>query len=332
MKQDLQLSSIPCPLCGADDYEILFRDKNRRELIEIETNTVKCKACGMVYLSPLPDSDEFLQYYERIYVDSHASNKKQPVPNRFSRYLTGALTLVFSRMRRLSRRIFPICDHRADVYKEQSAAFLDIGCGHGGKLRPFIEKGYEVWGIDANPAAISDARENLPSARLYVGTMETVELPKRYFDYIQLDSVFEHIYEPLKFLTNLRLYLKEDGQILLDIPSISTWQFLLLGRFYSQNWIPFHINLFSKKTIRKMAEKAGYTVKHLYPVSDPWWVSLSIRQLLHWQRKQPITFKQNHWTELAFAILQPICWFLTYLGNADSLVVVLSRNRETDNA
>jgi len=321
----IKLELIHCPLCGADDYKILFCDKNRRELFEIETNTVKCKVCGMVYLNPLPDSEEFLQYYESIYVKSHNTKEKQSVQGRLPQYFTGALRLIFGKMRQYSQRVFPICDHRTDVYKKQNATFLDIGCGHGGKLKPFIEKGYEVWGIDSNPAAISDARRNIPSGQLYVGTMDTVDLPREYFDYIQLDSVFEHIYEPLEFLKNLQGYLKKGGQIILHIPSISTWQFWLLGRFCSQCWVPFHINLFSKQTIHKMAETVGYTVMHLYPVSNPWWVILSFRQLINWQRKNPITHHRNHWTELAFAFLQPICWLLTHLGNADSLVVVLSK-------
>jgi cyclopropane fatty-acyl-phospholipid synthase-like methyltransferase len=51
---------------------------------------------------------------------------------------------------------------------------LDIGCGDGGFCALAAGRGAEVSGIDADPAAVAQARRRVPSADLRVGFMEAL--------------------------------------------------------------------------------------------------------------------------------------------------------------
>jgi len=48
---------------------------------------------------------------------------------------------------------------------------LDLGCGTGRHLRLFAERGCEVVGLDASPAALRGASDAVPGARLVLGNL-----------------------------------------------------------------------------------------------------------------------------------------------------------------
>jgi 2-polyprenyl-3-methyl-5-hydroxy-6-metoxy-1,4-benzoquinol methylase len=310
---ELNLKEIDCPVCDSSNYTILFRDKNRRELFDIETNTVKCKSCGMVYLNPIPDIGQFHAFYEKIYTNGYKNAGK-------------------SRLEMMLHNIYYKLDVKSNYFDYDRQIYtrsgfgkkiIDIGCSDGMKLKPFVEKGYEVYGVDVNPKAIGDAKSNIPEGKFICGTIEQANLPKNFFDYVRVDNVFEHIAEPKKFLLTIKGLLKSDGKLVIYVPSISTWQFYVFGKFYSQCWIPFHLNLFSKLTVRLIAQKTGYSIENMYNTSDAWWTILSFRQLLNWKRKKEITFNQNILTYILILIFNYLLYIPTKLGNADMLTVVM---------
>ena len=43
---------------------LLFRDRNRREGYDIDTDLVECTACGMRYLDPIPQASDWMGQYE----------------------------------------------------------------------------------------------------------------------------------------------------------------------------------------------------------------------------------------------------------------------------
>jgi 2-polyprenyl-3-methyl-5-hydroxy-6-metoxy-1,4-benzoquinol methylase len=71
------------------------------------------------------------------------------------------------------------------------AAILDLGCGSGEPMaRHFIERGYEVTGIDAAPSMIAVCRQRFPSASWIEADMRTLVLGRRYDAIVAWDSVF----------------------------------------------------------------------------------------------------------------------------------------------
>ncbi|MDD4747488.1 MAG: methyltransferase domain-containing protein [Salinivirgaceae bacterium] len=103
---------------------------------------------------------------------------------------------------------------------------LEIGCGEGGNLFPFIEKGCIVTGVDMNANKIKNA--NLFYANYTETNKPTFVLTDIYdwetdqkFDVIMLRDVLEHIHNQEKFLKFVKKFLKPDGKLFLGFPP---WQ------------------------------------------------------------------------------------------------------------
>jgi len=106
-------------------------------------------------------------------------------------------------------------------------AILEIGCGEGGVLQPFLEKGCRCTGVDLDQVRLDLGNEFLES---YVksGELEFVNqniyeegFLKKYqgaFNLIMLKDVIEHVPEQDKFIPYLRKLLKPGGKIFFGFP------------------------------------------------------------------------------------------------------------------
>lgn len=101
---------------------------------------------------------------------------------------------------------------------------LEIGCGEGGNLLPFAEKGCRVTGIDCVDCRIAQARKFF-SATGYDSDFRAVnffDMPTgdRY-DVILIHDVIEHIEDKTSFLRHLKLFLAREGIVFWGFPA---WQ------------------------------------------------------------------------------------------------------------
>ena len=106
---------------------------------------------------------------------------------------------------------------------------LEIGCGEGGNLKPFLDLGCEVTGVDILEGKISNAHKffdkhplkknlNLIISDIYdIGD----EFNER-FDVIFMRDVLEHIHDQEKFMEHAKKFLKPDGLFFLGFPP---WQY-----------------------------------------------------------------------------------------------------------
>jgi len=102
---------------------------------------------------------------------------------------------------------------------------LEIGCGHGGNMAPFLDLGCKVTGLDINPGDVAMAesflkghahRSNLRllATDIYDTSVEQLGT----FDLIIMKDVIEHIHDQRKFLGFIRTFLGKDGRIFLAFP------------------------------------------------------------------------------------------------------------------
>lgn len=102
---------------------------------------------------------------------------------------------------------------------------LEIGCGEGGNMRPFLELGCEVIGVDINSTQLDRGRAYYES----IETDGTLKLIDRNiydmsasevgeFDFIVLRDVIEHIPNQFKFMGHLRSFLKPEGIVFFGFP------------------------------------------------------------------------------------------------------------------
>ncbi|MCK9207198.1 MAG: class I SAM-dependent methyltransferase [Salinivirgaceae bacterium] len=102
----------------------------------------------------------------------------------------------------------------------------EIGCGEGGNLKPFLERGCSVVGIDLSDCKISNAVkffENHPLKRnlklINKDIYEIQEDTNLKFDLIIMRDTLEHIHNQYLFLEHLKKFLKPNGKVFIAFPA-----------------------------------------------------------------------------------------------------------------
>lgn len=117
--------------------------------------------------------------------------------------------------------IIPYIDEYYPV--SQDMKVLEIGCGAGGNLFPFLEMGCEVTGFDLNKPRIAEARkildaDNNKKVHLFSEDVFKVSgLGK--FDIILVRDVIEHIPDKKHFFAHIKEFMKDDGIVYFAFPA-----------------------------------------------------------------------------------------------------------------
>lgn len=152
---------------------------------------------------------------------------------------------------------------------------LEIGCGEGGNLFPFVQRGCRVAGIDIAQTRIVQGRnffmENHCQGTFKCGDFLKDPVPEQEtdkYDIILLHDVIEHIADKRTFLSHIRGFLKKKGILFVAFPA---WQMPFGGhqqicksRIFSK--IPFiHLLSYSWYTffLRHVAKENVDTVREL---------------------------------------------------------------------
>jgi 2-polyprenyl-3-methyl-5-hydroxy-6-metoxy-1,4-benzoquinol methylase len=104
---------------------------------------------------------------------------------------------------------------------------LEIGCGEGGNMRPFMDLGCHVTGIDMAAGKIENAKEffkdhpNFSRLNLMAMNIYDVTTELKQFDIIIMRDVLEHIHDHDRFMAYVKRFLKKDALFFIGIPP---WQ------------------------------------------------------------------------------------------------------------
>lgn len=153
-------------------------------------------------------------------------------------------------------------------------AILDIGAGAGEFVKYIKEK--TAFSISAVDLA-EDTKDYLAKlvgdrGAFYHGkAVEDADIPEKSFDLVTLWGVLEHLPTPVATLGKIHNLLKEGGTLLLLIPNLFSYAFRILGVQVPTLNPREHINFFTLKSMRTLADACGFTVESMYgemPVID----------------------------------------------------------------
>ena len=153
------------------------------------------------------------------------------------------------------------------------AKILDLGCSSGLLAERLTGMGHHVVGVDLYE--FPEAAERMSAfyrADLSQGVPPEVGTG---FDLILMADVLEHLSEPETLLEQCVDLLTPEGSIILCVPNIAHWYprtRAALGMFdYDQRGIldATHLRFFTRRSIRKLVERSGYTVRRMEPVGVP---------------------------------------------------------------
>ncbi len=113
------------------------------------------------------------------------------------------------------REVFPLSER---------TRVLEIGCGEGGNLKPFLDMGCQVTGIDLSESKIELAHSflNQPDhqgrLRLIAEDIYRIQDPALHVDLVIMRDVIEHIHDQVRFMGFMKQFLVPGGMIFFAFP------------------------------------------------------------------------------------------------------------------
>lgn len=228
-----QFESIPCVVCGGDNFETLSR-KDHHGLF---SSVVICKQCGLIQTNPRMTEESLFRYYQEDYREMYGDEVQVEF---VAEYNAGKSITAY--MRQI-----------IDFERRSQLRVLEVGCASGGILKYFKDIGCTVAGVDIGKEWVENGKRKY-GLDLSVGTIFDVEGK---FDVIIYSDTFEHIAHPKKELTQIRKVLSKNGLLYLGVPSPKN-----LLHTYDMDFLQYvhfeHTYHFTLTTLRNLLETNGF--------------------------------------------------------------------------
>ena len=123
-----------------------------------------------------------------------------------------------------------------ELLRTSQGRVLDAGCGPGVLVAELAALGWDVWGLDAAPAMLAQARQRVrgtvEAQRIHwlLGDVEHLGLGEQVFDAVVCAGVMEYLETYEAVLRELRRVLKAGGTLIITVPNACS-PFNLCDRF-----------------------------------------------------------------------------------------------------
>ncbi len=172
------------------------------------------------------------------------------------------------------RRLLLQCFARFGPKPGVSATVLDAGCGRGEFLDFFVDQGFRVAGVDLSFTAVESAKKRSPKALLSIGSLdEALCFISNSFDLVWSTEVLEHIFDPSNALSEINRILKPGGLLVLTTPyhgMIKNLAIMIVGFDRHFDVLGSHIRFFTRKSLSRCLENAGFDLLHFEGFGRTW--------------------------------------------------------------
>jgi len=143
----------------------------------------------------------------------------------------------------------------AHAWVPARARVLDVGCGLGESLEFHRRRGSPAVGIEAD-ANVRRVAEKF-GLDIRIGVFQSEMLRGERFDAITLNQVLEHTADPITVIRDLQEHLAPGGRLILTVPNSFGWGAWLFGRRWIHWHVPYHLQFFSRESIRRLVAIVG---------------------------------------------------------------------------
>lgn len=241
-KEDQNNAQLVCPICSGQTWQPVLESK---EIFEgTKAPVAKCETCDL--LGTLDNRDEALL---QAFYDFGGA------PDAGSRFRSSLAFLENAIRKQHANTITSLCHKKGRM--------LEVGCGHGGLLRIFAAKGWDVSGTELSSDIAKSAQIDL-GKKIRVGHLEALDFPEAHFDLIVFWHVFEHLPFPRQTLSHAARLLSKNGVVVIAVPNVDSLQ----AHWYARDWlhldVPRHRWHFSSQTLNALASECGLVPQHVW--------------------------------------------------------------------
>jgi 2-polyprenyl-3-methyl-5-hydroxy-6-metoxy-1,4-benzoquinol methylase len=270
--KDLE-SVSQCPYCSSTNRALEYDDAQDWAFHNApgRWSYWRCHDCDALYLSPRPTSESIGRAYSTYYTHNRKSKTlwlrfKNRLKNEFySHALSISLHPRLHLPKYLAWILSPLNSMIVTPFGLSTLARLpkgklvDVGCGDGEMLQFAIQMGWDGFGLELDPQAISAGRKK--GLTVLEGGYETLDDYPLLFDCIICSHVLEHVHEPMEALEKMMGALKPGGVLLLSCPNTRSKASHYFGVHWRGLEAPRHIAIPSVHFLREFLEKSGFQVE-----------------------------------------------------------------------
>ncbi|MBQ6342119.1 MAG: class I SAM-dependent methyltransferase [Anaerolineaceae bacterium] len=166
---------------------------------------------------------------------------------------------------------------------------LEIGYGSGDNLSTFANLGMNVFGYDFSLSAYEEAKTRLAKQGLFPSKIkiftEEQDAYSRHYDIVVACEVLEHIKEDKSMLCKWNTLLRNDGFIILSVPS-------RMKKWCDNDVWAGHYRRYEKEDLKNELSDAGFVVNKFW--SYPFPANFFLDPLLNMNKKQDISNYQTN--------------------------------------
>jgi SAM-dependent methyltransferase len=236
-----------CPLCSSSNTRKLYSTCDRHYGIPGGFVTAQCAECQLVFLNPLPSDAELSALYPANY---YAYQPQGGIPG----------------WKKMLKRMLLYEIRTLDPSFPSPGVMLDVGCGSGWFLQDMKQAGWVCHGVEISHQGAAIARA--AGLDVKTGTLETVQYPTHFFDYVRSNHSFEHMTNPREVLREIHRILKPSGKLMIGVPRFDSLNARLFGPYWWYLGVPVHPFNYSRKNLRRLLEEAGFDVEKVSLNSD----------------------------------------------------------------
>lgn len=236
---------IPCNLCGGNNLKIIVR----RTVNNIKANTVMCRTCSLIFISPRMSNADYDEYYMSFYRQDRAAIKNKAY--------VSATEKNFENARRFGKAIV---SYMGEYVKD--GLTIDVGSSTGGILYGMRESRPKLKLLGIEPSLDESAFAESKGIETIRSLFEDIKLDmKGKASNVLCVQSLNHLLDPKKFLLWSHSVLEEGGHIFL---AVKNWrhQVCRMGKLQSAVQID-HVYMFTPETLSLMCKVAGFEVVYL---------------------------------------------------------------------
>lgn len=278
-----------CYLCGSKN----IIDKGYRLRDNKDLKVLECRNCSLVFLSS----------FEHINKDFYKSGKMHSQMFDPQIWLDVSKTDDERRFKFLKNKI-------------QNKKILDFGCGAGGFL--ILSKNIaQAYGVEEQESLTPFFQKN------NLTIFNSINSLNGEYDIITMFHVLEHLKDPKNVVIKLLEYLKDDGELIIEVPNeddalLTLYKCKPFGNF--THWC-CHLFCFNKKTLIKLFKEMGLKINYIKPIQR-----YGLANHLYWVIKGQ---KGGH-LKWAFLNKFDIIYknILKIIGKSDTLIISISKSNK----